>query len=154
MSDNLVEKINSIAEDRFKESDLNHCFIVDVIISNQKIEVYIDGDKGVKFQDCQRLSRAIEAYLDESQAVGEKYTLNVSSPGIGRPLKYKRQYPQNIGRKMEVQLKEDNVLITGELKVVSDNNITIHVPKTKKEDAKEHVINYENISHSKVLVSF
>jgi len=157
MSDNLIEKIHSIAEDRFKETDLEHCFIVDVSIKGSrkgsKIEVFIDGDIGVKFQDCQKLSRSIEAYLDESQIVGEKYTLNVSSPGIGRPLKFKRQYPQNVGRDIEVT-KTDRKLVTGELLNVLDDKIFVKTLATKKKDAEEHSIKFEEIISSKILISF
>lgn len=153
MSDKLIEVIHSIAEDRFKEDDLKHCFIVDIVQSGKKLEVFIDGDAGISFQDCQRFSRAIEAYLDENQTLGESYTLNVSSPGVDRPLKFYRQYPKHVGRKLEVKTVEDEI-ITGKMLSVTEEALTIETPKTKKEAAKEHIIQFEKIKNSKVLISF
>ncbi len=153
MSDKLIETINSIATDRFKEEDLSHCFIVDIILSGKKLEVYIDGDEGISFKNCQRLSRTIEEYLDENQTLGESYTLNVSSPGVDKPLKFYRQYPKHIGRKLEVHTTEDEI-ITGKLITVSEEELVVETPKTKKEEAKEHIIKFDIIKSSKVLISF
>jgi ribosome maturation factor RimP len=153
VSDNLTEVIHSIAEDRFKEEDLSHCFIVEIVKTGKKLEVFMDGDEGISFKDCQRFSRAIEAYLDESKTLGDNYTLNVSSPGVDRPLRYYRQYPKHIGRKLEVKMTDDEVIV-GKLKALSEESITIETPKTKKIEAKEHTIKFENIKNSKVLISF
>jgi len=98
MSDNLIEKIHSIAENRFKET-------------------------------------------------------NVSSPGIDRPLKLKRQYPKNVNREIEVH-KKDTSHVTGELMSVLEDSIVIKTPKTKKKDAEEHTIKFEEIISSKILISF
>lgn len=153
MTDSLLQKIKSITEDRFKENDLSHCFFVDGQLNNKKLEVFIDGDKGVSFADCQKLSRTIEAYLDESKVLGEKYVLNVSSPGVEKPLKLKRQYPQHIGRTIEV-LTKDEKKISGILERVDESSITIKTKKTKKVDAKEHIIIFDDLLRSKILISF
>jgi len=139
----IIEKIEAIAKERFKETDLSDCFIVDIEINNSKLEVYIDTDNGVQFWQCQKLSRAIEAYLDESLELGEKYTLEVSSPGLSRPLKFKRQYPRNIGRKVEIKLK-DRTKIKGKLIEAGQ----------KKRDIILNEIKFEDIEKTKVLISF
>jgi len=56
-----------------------------------------DGEK-VTVEDCARASRAIEARLDEGKAVAEKYVLEVSSPGVERPLRNARDWQRFIGR--------------------------------------------------------
>ena len=149
----LINDITEIAEGRFKEDDLQDCFLVDILINGKKIEVFIDADNGVKFWQCQKLSRTIEAYLDESKIIGEKYTLEVSSPGVDRPLKYFRQYAQHIGRTIEVATNEENK-IKGILKEVRDENILIETPKSKKVEAQLHELSFDNIKESKILITF
>ncbi|NNE25310.1 MAG: ribosome maturation factor [Saprospiraceae bacterium] len=149
----LTTDITEIAEARFKEEDLQDCFLVDILINGKKIEVFIDADKGVKFWQCQKLSRAIEAYLDESKIIGEKYTLEVSSPGVDRPLKFKRQYAQHIGRKIEVIL-DDDAKVSGTLKEIKGEMIIVETPKSKKIEAQLHELRFDNIKESKILVTF
>jgi len=140
----IYEEILRVSEERFKEEDLNDCFILDILVNNTKVEVYADTDDGIKFWQCQKLSRAIEAYLDESQVLGEKYTIEVSSPGTDKPLKLKRQYPRNIGRKLEVKVKEVELPV----------GIHLKVPGHKKGMFKEKTIMFEDIESTKVLISF
>lgn len=149
----LIEKIQSLAELRFKETDLSDCFIIDIVLDGSKLNVFIDTDEGVKFWQCQKLSRAIEAYLDESLILGEKYTLEVSSPGIGRPLKFKRQYPRNIGRKIEIKLK-DRSKLRGKLLEVNEDTIVVESKGEKKRDLILNTIEFENIEETKIKVSF
>ena len=151
--ENLVDKIRAIAEERFKEADLEDCFIVDIMLNNTKLEVYIDTDEGVSFKKCQKLSRAIEAYLDESKAIGEKYTLEVSSPGVGRPLKFKRQYPRNIGRSIKIKLK-DGSSVKGKFVSMEDDILTIESKGQKKKEVIKNEINFESIESSKILITF
>ncbi len=153
MSDQIIAKITEICEDRFKESDLSSCFLVDVEIHNKKVDVYMDSDVGVHYKDCQIISRVIEEYLDGSQVLGEKYTLNVSSPGVDRPLKYQRQYPRNKGRNIEIKLRNGSFL-NGVLTEVSEDSISVTTKKTKKKESMVHHIKYDDISHSKILVTF
>lgn len=150
----IYEEIQRVSEERFKEEDLSDCFILDILVNNTKVEVYADTDDGIKFWQCQKLSRAIEAYLDESQVLGEKYTIEVSSPGTDKPLKLERQYPRNIGRKLEVKVKEVELPIEGKLLEVNDDSIHLKVPGHKKGMFKEKTIMFEDIESTKVLISF
>ena len=152
-ADNLYQEIGRIAEERFKEEDLNDCFLVDIKGDVSKLEVFIDSDSGVKFWQCQKLSRAIEAYLDDSQTLGEKYTLEVSSPGVDQPLKFRRQYPRNLGRKLSIQLA-DGELIEGKFESFSGDEIELKVQGAKKGQFKKRVINFEDIVSTKVMISF
>lgn len=151
--ENLTDKILAIIEERFKEPDLEDCFLVEMKLNNTKVEIYIDTDEGVSFKKCQKLSRAVEAYLDESLALGEKYTLEVSSPGIGRPLKFKRQYPRNIGRKMKLKLK-DGSKIEGKFIAMENDILTIESKGQKKKEVIKNEIEFESIESSKILITF
>ena len=69
------------------------------------LTVYIDVDGGVDLNTCEKFHRAIDPVLDElDPTYGEAYTLNVSSPGLDRPLKTDRDYQKCIGLKVEVKL--------------------------------------------------
>lgn len=69
------------------------------------LTVYIDTEKGVDLDTCELFHRAIDPVLDEfDPTFGEPYTLNVSSPGLDRPLKTDRDYQKCTGEKVEVKL--------------------------------------------------
>lgn len=151
--DKLIEKIKTIAQERFEEEDLADCFIVDIVPGSAKLEVFIDSDEGVKFWQCQKLSRHIEAYLDESGVLGTKYVLEVSSPGTDRPLKFKRQYPRNIGRKLDITLKSGEK-VEGVLKSVENDQITVSVNTGKKKETEDKMIKFDEIESTKILITF
>ncbi len=62
------------------------------------LTIVIDKDGGVSIDDCEKLHRAIDAPLDELDPIDCQYILNVSSPGIDRPLKTERDFKRNLGR--------------------------------------------------------
>jgi len=151
--DKLIEKINTITEERFKEVDLSDCFLVEIVPSKNKLEVFIDSDEGVKFWQCQKLSRHIESYLDESEVLGSKYILEVSSPGADKPLRFRRQYPRNIGRTISVT-KVDGIILEGKLLEVTDIDISIEIKGPKKKEVKVERIKFEEIDKTIILITF
>ena len=69
------------------------------------LTIYIDVDGGVDLNTCEKFHRAIDPVLDEIvPTFGEGYTLNVSSPGLDRPLKTQRDFDKCVGEKVEVKL--------------------------------------------------
>ena len=69
------------------------------------LTVYIDVEGGVDLNTCETFHRAIDAVLDEvDPTFGAPYTLNVSSPGVDRPLKTQRDFEKCMGKKVEVKL--------------------------------------------------
>jgi len=151
--ESIKETLTTVVEDCLKEDELSSCFLVDINHSGSKLEVFIDTDEGVSFSLCQKLSRKIEAVLDETVMLGEKYTLEVSSPGISRPLKFFRQYPRNIGREIDVTLK-DASRIKGTLADARDNTLTIESPGEKKKETIKTEITFDAVDSSKILISF
>ena len=76
---------------------------------NYYLRYYIDKEGGVTILDCENVSRAVSPLLDEPDFIGEPYTLEVSSPGLGRPLKKDKDYIRNLGKPVEIRLfKEEN----------------------------------------------
>jgi len=68
------------------------------------LRLYIDKENGVDLDDCERVSHAVEAVLDEHDPISAVYRLQVSSPGIERKLSKPTHYPSHIGRKIMVKL--------------------------------------------------
>ncbi len=151
--ENIIVKIESIVEQRLAEEDLNACYLVDTVHSGTKVQIFIDSDEGVSFGECQKLSRYIESVLDETLILGEKYVLEVSSPGIERPLKFLRQYPKNIGREIKSKLKDGSV-IKGVLKEVKEEVLFIESEGKNKKESIINEITFDAVDSSKILISF
>lgn len=72
--------------------------------NGMNLTIVIDKDGGVTIDDCEKLHRAIDAPLDELDPIDCSYTLNVSSPGLDRPLKTERDFKRNLQGKITVKL--------------------------------------------------
>ena len=109
------------------------------------LTVVIDKDGGVTIDDCEKLHRAIDGPLDELDPIDTAYILNVSSPGIDRPLKTERDYKRNLNKKISVRLYTpqngkkvyDGVLIafdeeTFTIELKNGNQITFNKKDTAK----------------------
>lgn len=156
----MEETITDLLEEFFAaEEEFKDCFVVEVDHSNKKLDVYVDSDSAMTFAKCQRISRYLEAYLDEEKPLGEEYILNVSSPGVDRPLKFHRQYVKNIGRKLEVTTTEGETL-TGELKAATPTEIVLEAKrrikegKRKKTVVEDVTVTRDAIKKSIVKISF
>ena len=151
--DAIKKKITSLLEEKFSTEDFKGYFLVDLVISKSgRVQIFVDYEQGgVTLETCGKISRHIEAYLDESLVLSEKYTLEVSSPGVERAL-IKRQYPKNIGRKIKVE-RSDGEILKGKLTAVSDTAITIEIVVSKKEQKSVEIL-FEDIVKSLIIVSF
>ena len=156
----IEEKINHLLAEKFQEEHFKDCFLVGTELhTNNKLEVYIDSDSGLSLEKCQKISRYLESFIDEENWLGEKYTLEVSSPGLSRPLKLKRQYKKNIGRSLEITLK-DGIVKTAELKEVHEGGIKVEElvvvkeGKKKKKMVVQTELPFEEIKKTLVVISF
>ncbi len=156
----IESKIESLLEAKFQEEEFIDCFLIEVKShANNKLDVFIDSDTGVTFEKCQQISRYLEQYLDEEGWMGDNYVLEVSSPGVSRPLRLRRQYPRNIGRKVEVSLKqgdtkEGTLVAVGEEDITLEEKIRIKEGKRKKVQALQTRIPFEDIKKTVVKISF
>ena len=66
------------------------------------LRAYIDKPGGVNVDDCEKVSRAFEARLDEADLIADAYILEVSSPGLDRPLKKEKDYRRAMGKEIEL----------------------------------------------------
>ena len=118
--------------------------------------VFVDGDNGITIEKCVSLNRSIYKLIEEaSMFPGGDFSLEVSSPGLDEPLKLLRQYKRNVGRQVEVLLK-DGDRIEGKLVSVDEDKITVEeiTGKNKKKETKEHILLFENIKTTKIQVVF
>ena len=156
----IESKIETLLQEKFQEEEFKDCFLLEVqLATKKKLEVFVDSDHGITFRKCQQISRYLEQYLDEEDWLAPDYVLEVSSPGIGRPLKLKRQYPQNIGRKVEVSLvsggkKEGALLAVGDADITLEEKIRIKEGKRKKTQVVQTSIPFEDIKKTVVKISF
>ena len=80
-------------------------FDVDYIKEGQDwyLRVYIDKEGGVTIDDCQAVSRAFNEILDKENYITDQYIFEVSSPGLGRPLKKEKDYVRSMGKEIEIR---------------------------------------------------
>lgn len=132
-------------------------FLVEVkILPGNKVQVFMDADKGIKIDTCAEVSRYLEEYLDEAQPLGEKYILEVSSPGMGRPIKVLRQFNRRIGSEVTVW-KLDGEKLIGKLMKADENGIVIEeqtMQKKKVIDTITHEIPFVDIKSTKLNFNF
>ena len=140
-----------------KISDRPELFLVEVkMLPNNKLIIHVDGDEGISIQDCAAISRHVGFHLEEENTIEKAYNLEVSSPGVGEPLKLKRQYQKNIGRDLSVKLAGGEIK-EGKLLAVDEKSITIEAKvkeKGKKAQLVETSVDFDNIIETKVLISF
>ena len=142
-------KIRQIATDSVNKNNL---FLIDIIFrgitNNPVIEVFIDGEKNVDANVCAEISSDIKKVIDEKKFY-KSYRLDVSSPGVDRPLIYIEQFPKHINRKFEIQYKKDDdvKMFNGKLMSVEADVLTF----LGKSEIK---VKFKDIIKAKVLVSF
>ena len=108
----LEKQVNALMDEILKESEIE---LIDVEYVKEGtayyLRIYIDKPTGVTINDCETVSRLLEAKLDEADWIQEHYYLEVSSPGLERPLKKTGDFERNRGKKVEIKLYQ---LVNGE----------------------------------------
>ncbi|MBK6339403.1 MAG: ribosome assembly cofactor RimP [Bacteroidetes bacterium] len=127
-------------------------FIVDIKVSaSSKIMVFVDGMENIRIEQCAEISRFLEAYLEENGLVGEKYTMEVSSPGMGSPLLVEQQYEKSINKPVEV-LMDSGIKIEGTLLSKDENSITLKVEKkVKQKVVEEQEVNIPRLNIKSII---
>jgi len=132
-------------------------FLVEVRIRpTNNIKVYIDGDKGISIERCVAYNRQLYKLIESSGLFpADDFSLELSSPGLDEPLKLLRQYHKNLGRKVEVLLK-DGIKTEGVLKEVTGEGIRLEETrgKNKKKETIEHYFPFETIKSTKIQIVF
>lgn len=153
--------IKELLEKKLNEAEYEAYFLVRVSYNpkNKMIKVYLDGDEGISFGTCKKISRYLEEYLDERPDLDGKYTLEVSSPGTSNPLILQRQFPKHIGREFKIETL-DGMKFKGTLTGVEGDDFTFEVTekvkegKKKKTIIKEEKIEFGTIKEALISIKF
>jgi len=124
----------------------NHFELVDVEFlkegANWYLRVYIDKEGGISIDDCQLVSEALGQELDRVDPISQHYFLEVSSPGIERPLKRDKDFIKYKGEQVEVKLFHPidgkkifegklNGLLDGKISIIESNNEILEFDREK-----------------------
>lgn len=145
---NIYELVEQVVTDK-------GFFLIDLVIRGERnsrvIEVYVDSETNVSADNCADINRAIGKRLEEANLLDSGYRLDVSSPGVNRPLKYIQQFPKHINRKFDVSYREADIVkkFSGTLKSVELNSLVFL--KNNREEIK---IDFSDIIKAKVIISF
>ena len=136
------ETILALIEQHIKETDI---FVVEVSVkAGNSIRVHVDRPDGISIDECVQISRFLNESLDRDE---EDYSLEVSSPGLGGPLRVKQQYQKYLSHPIDV-LFSDGIRTTGKLLSVSDKGFVL------KGKEGEQEISFDEVKTVKAIISF
>jgi ribosome maturation factor RimP len=118
---------------------------------NKIVRVYIDKPQGISISDCERVSHQIEGILEVENSIRGQYTLEVSSPGVDRPLFTVAHYAQFLGCTIKLRLIQPidtRRSLTGVLQQVTEDCITILT------EGVEYKLPYDQIQRAHVVPDF
>jgi len=120
--------------------------------SNRYLRLYIDKEGGITVNDCEAISRPLSDMLDVEDYIEESYILEVSSPGLGRPLKKDKDFKRHLGDEVEIRLfrpvdrkKEWEGILTA----YDDHTVTIET-----EDGEEKVFERAGLALIRLAIHF
>ena len=120
--------------------------------SNWFLRAYVDKEGGFSVNDCEKVSREFSDLLDKEDFIEESYILEISSPGLGRPLKKDKDFERSIGEEVEVKLYkafEGQKEFSGTLEAYDAQTVTIGF-----EDNTEKTFERKNIALIRLAIDF
>ena len=119
--------------------------------SDWYLRVYIDKEGGVTIDDCQNVSRAFNEILDRENYIDDQYIFEVSSPGLGRPLKKEKDFKRSLGKSVECKLYKainKQKEFEGILKDFTEDTVTIET------EGNELVLDRKDIAMIRLAIDF
>lgn len=136
--------------------DEHHFELVDVEYVREAgtwyLRAYIDKEGGIAVDDCEVISRQLGAWLDKEDFIAESYILEVSSPGLGRPLKKEKDFVRSMGKDVDVRLYrqiDKQKEFTGALTAYDENTVTLTM-----EDGSRMVFGKPDIALIRLALDF
>ena len=148
----MNQNLENIREISRQVAEQNNLFLIDFIVRGSEfsrvIEVFIDGEKNISADECALISREIGKQIDERELL-KSYRLDVSSPGVDRPLIFLKQYTKHLNRLFEIEYRasDTSLMLKGRLVSIENDILTF-------QSNKELKIKFSDILKAKVLVSF
>ena len=113
------------------------------------LKIFIDSDQGITIEDCEKMSKALDAPLEEKDPIPQSYCLEVSSPGVNRELVYDWHFEKFINREILIKLirpnEDGNRELEGILEGFSDGIVTV-----KDNLGKEQKVSVKDTSYIKL----
>ena len=114
---------------------------------NQVLRIYIDAPGGIQVDDCATVSRQLSVVLDVEDPLSQEYLLEVSSPGIDRPLAKPEHFQQFVGEKVRIVMREyvlGKRRFTGSLIEANDRLAVVDV------DGEEYELEYDSMDSARL----
>ena len=134
----------------------NHFELVDVEYVKEGgswyLRAYIDKPGGITVDDCEIVNRALGDLLDQDDFIEDSYILEISSPGLGRPLKKERDFERSLGEEVEIRtyrMVNKQKEFRGILKAYDKDTVTIET-----EEEEEQIFERENIALIRLAFDF
>jgi len=148
----IEDRVRRMVEDLVRGSELE---LVEVTFTREGrrtfLRVFIHRDGGITLADCQSLSERLDLALEVEDFIPDAYTLEVSSPGVNRPLVTRRDFERNIGRLARISTTEvldERKRFLGRIQEVDDRELTLEGSR------KTWHIPLESIAKAKLEVEF
>lgn len=120
--------------------------------SSWYLRAYIDKEGGIAIDDCEMISRLLSDWLDKEDFISDSYILEVSSPGLGRPLKKEKDFARSLGKEVDIKLyraREKQKDFTGTLAEYDKDTVTIEL-----EDGSRMVFERQEIALIRLAFDF
>lgn len=147
---NIIQNIKELAAPLAEEREM---FVVDVEIKTgggqTEVWVYVDAsEQGVNLDECAEISNELGLLVEAHEVFDKKYRLNVSSPGLSRPLTDRRQYPKNLGRVASVKYKDNGeyIKLEGVITDMDDEKLIL-----TDEEEQDTQIAFDAIVETKII---
>ena len=147
-----VQKLNELLQPLVE--DLGYEFVGLEYNSNPKhslLRIYIDRDDGVGIEDCETVSREVAALLDVKDPIRSQYNLEISSPGLDRPLFTAEHYAEFAGSEAQITLfapHEGRRKFKGRILSADENSVRI------EQDGAEVTLGFDNIAKARLVPDY
>ncbi len=114
------------------------------------LRLVVDKEEGVTLDDCSQVSRETSDFLDVEDIIEHAYHLEVSSPGLERPLRTLEECRRHLGKKARIKLRQEidsQRLIIGELMAAEDNNLQV-----RTDQGATHNIDWHNVQKARLTL--
>jgi len=150
--ENIISNIKELLEPILIEKNLE-LFDIEFKGLGRKgiLRVYIDKEEGVTIDDCARISRELGALLDVHEVIPGSYNLEISSPGLTRPLRKPSDYLRFKGKKVKIKTVEDignKKVFKGKLLDFIDDTVSLET------DGMNYLIPYSKIEKANLELDF
>lgn len=155
MAERVIEAVRRIAQ---RVAEGRGFQLVDVEVKRERggyfVRLYVDREGGIGLDDLQSVSEEVSAILDAEDPIDSSYTLEVSSPGLDRPLKTEDDYRRFVGRLVKLssyEPVEGRRHWVGRLVSIEDGVVAVELEKEKGKVAR---VPYARIAHGRLEVEF